>query len=585
MNPGDETCSKCGSKNSARTIDKVIQGWVGIQRFDDKDNFGIDLIRNGRAIRLLEKDAFFTWTNAEEETVTDYPVDSTFGRIIGEIHMDFVPVDYLKSDFQRTSPEWYTVMKALRGESSLRPEIAKDNNEPENNSPVYKLFQGYRRVRDFGTKDMYMGYWDEATGKPARISREVEKEYYEKFKKAVPGFGIKDDEEWWKLVEAAEQRPIADVKECPRDGFQNPESAEVCENCGYIFIPKTCVNKKCGKTIPYSAEVCPHCGWSQISEGEPWRCIKCHKKNPPEETVCRNCGLPKNKEDTFNFETLLANSNRTDELSIDNLSIPLPDHETMTSINLITHYMKPHYRFERNGIRIPVVTNITSNEFHIFIDASHPAVNSFQDRPEDYIAIELAKWIQETNISKINDYNRPLWLLSSLYYTVHNSVWRDRIELDQQETVAQINNFLQDIFSELPDLLEDKAEEIYENLDEREQSMVKVELFNNNLDIKNTENYIEDGAYLKYIPESLLSKLIGKYPEHFFDGNFWSDSYERLPISDHKMLEETKKAIVQKYTICLFDLLSYKNNRNPDADLTQKVNQTLKIITKKRTKS
>ena len=43
---------------------------------------------------------------------------------------------------------------------------------------------------------MYMGFWDLETDKPKRISREVEKEYYDKFLERVPGFG--DDSEWWK---------------------------------------------------------------------------------------------------------------------------------------------------------------------------------------------------------------------------------------------------------------------------------------------------------------------------------------------------------------------------------------------------
>src|SRR5262245_17821190 len=55
---GDKACPTCGA-SSFRTIEERIRGWVGIQRFDDPTEFGIDLIRNGRAIRIAEKAAFF----------------------------------------------------------------------------------------------------------------------------------------------------------------------------------------------------------------------------------------------------------------------------------------------------------------------------------------------------------------------------------------------------------------------------------------------------------------------------------------------------------------------------------------------
>src|SRR4030095_17166661 len=114
------TCPACGS-SSFRTIQERVRGWVGIQRFDDQTAFGVDLIRNGRAIRIDEKAAFFEFTDEFKKTTKDYPIDSPFGRIVGEIHLDHVPVDFLKQDFQRSSEEWQGAIEFLRGSSSLQP--------------------------------------------------------------------------------------------------------------------------------------------------------------------------------------------------------------------------------------------------------------------------------------------------------------------------------------------------------------------------------------------------------------------------------------------------------------------------------
>lgn len=570
-------CPVCKKKKTARTIDKKIYGWVGIQRYDSTNHFGIDLIRNGRAIRILEQAAFFKWADASGNTVNDYPIDNPYGRIIGEINMDFVPVDYLKTDFQRTSPEWGLAMKALRGESSLQPRYAQEHNEPENNSPIFKLYQGYRSVRDYGTKDLYMGYWDPVAKKPQRISRDIEAEYLDKFNKGVPGYGINDDEEWYKLVLQADQIPLEDIRDCPQCQVQNPLTSEICKNCGYIFDSKECVS--CNAKIPKSEIICPECGVRQeISEEGPWVCSICGWSNPPDEDECRRCENPRGSVNVFDLEKLLANANLIDGLSIENLTIPLPEDRSMTSIKLKTYYLKDPYRMERGKMRVPVYIHRTSSEFIVFIDPNHETFVTFQDRPEDYISMELARSIREEYSSSINDNNRAMWSLSNLYYLIQKNVWEDRVALSPQETLAQVNNYLSELYDKLPILLRDKAEEIFENCDEREQSVIQQEMIKNNIPTSKLEEKINNGEFLRFVPESMLIKLIEKYPEKFFDGNYWEDAYEKLSMPDLKILEETKSSIVRKYIICLNDLLSFKDFKNPDSDYTQKVNQTLKII-------
>ena len=50
-----------------------VRGWIGIQRFDDQSFFGVDLIRNGRAIRLAEKAAFFEFTDEFKKNIAGTP--------------------------------------------------------------------------------------------------------------------------------------------------------------------------------------------------------------------------------------------------------------------------------------------------------------------------------------------------------------------------------------------------------------------------------------------------------------------------------------------------------------------------------
>lgn len=54
----EDCCGQCGGVDF-KSIQERVRGWVGVQRFDDTDKFGIDVIRNGRTILVSEKDAFF----------------------------------------------------------------------------------------------------------------------------------------------------------------------------------------------------------------------------------------------------------------------------------------------------------------------------------------------------------------------------------------------------------------------------------------------------------------------------------------------------------------------------------------------
>ena len=108
-----------------------------------------------------------------------------------------------------------------------------------------------------------MGYWDPEKGKPERISRNVEREYYEKFRQKEPGYY--DDTEWWKLVEQADSPPAEELVECPECNAQNLQGHEICAICGHVLIGKSCINPECTRTIPRSAQSCPYCGISQSS--------------------------------------------------------------------------------------------------------------------------------------------------------------------------------------------------------------------------------------------------------------------------------------------------------------------------------
>lgn len=143
-----DRCAECDG-DDMQLRERRIHGWFGVQRYLDESDYGIDFLRNGRKIRIGDR-SLFSWENPNDGSqVPEYPVDipATQGRIVGEIHLDHVPVGYQKTDFNRESRDWRHAVVALRGEGPMRPKKAKTLGYPLNSSHLGEIFKGYQENR------------------------------------------------------------------------------------------------------------------------------------------------------------------------------------------------------------------------------------------------------------------------------------------------------------------------------------------------------------------------------------------------------------------------------------------------------
>lgn len=75
--------------------------------------------------------------------------------------------------------------------------------------------------------------------------------------------------------------------QCPRCGFQNPQTARFCMNCGSPTQPGQ-VCSRCGTANPVGARFCINCG-SQLQQTT-GKCSRCGSDTPPGAKFCLNCG-------------------------------------------------------------------------------------------------------------------------------------------------------------------------------------------------------------------------------------------------------------------------------------------------------
>ena len=176
--------------------EKRVTGWIGIQRYANPSDFGIDLIRNGRKIRMSDK-TFFSyddpWTNTP---VLQYPVDlgtTVGGRIVGELNVDFLPPTYQKNDFDRTDHSWRQLTDYICGSGPYLPKARKAAGFTDPvEAPIPLLANAYRRC-DPGTKCLYV---------PPTITKQLLAE----FRKGNPAY--QSDDLWFKAAQEADQKKI-----------------------------------------------------------------------------------------------------------------------------------------------------------------------------------------------------------------------------------------------------------------------------------------------------------------------------------------------------------------------------------------
>ncbi|WP_025847928.1 ATP-binding protein [Paenibacillus ehimensis] len=573
--PELDGCPSCES-SYIRTVEERITGWIGIQRFDNATLYGIDLIRNGRAIRVGEKSAFFEFVDDFKKTIYDYPADSNYGRIVGEIHLNHVPVDFLKQDFIRTSQEWIRAMSFLRGESSLQP---KQPNADRNESPVFKLYQGYRRVRTFGKIDMYMGYWDPDKNEPRRIDREVEQEYYEKFLRKEPGYF--DDTEWWKLVEQATTPPVEELPLCPYCGSQNIKEHDTCGSCGGILVPKNCINPDCMQEIPKSALLCPICGISQTPKiEEPWTCAICSTRNTADRGTCADCGSLRSAESTMSYDYLRKHSNKSDELSLPGCSVLLADGSYSSLVDVHTYITNGPIIPYGQKESIPLV--IFKGEFiEIFIDKSHMVFRNFRIRPEQMIAAEVALFIYDMNKQLSVKQYQGQHTLSNIEWQILKGKWSEVLEDNPEKIRSDIISFFNMLKESLPDMLDGIVADVFDDLNEDVKKALVINMMNKGEDISRIGEMKQDGTFLKYLDEEAVSSLFQAYPERFFDGLFWKTPYSQISGLPEAVIAPVRSRIKHTYGNCLADISGFARDRSPEPGISQRARMSLEYLLQK----
>ena len=191
---GEQNCPACGSSEDIVVRQRRVYGWLGVQRYLSSKEYGVDFLRHGRKIEVANRDLFF-WDEEEE-----YPIDDPRhrARIVGEIHLDHCRVTYMKDRFDRNDPAWDEMVQIVRGGGPLRPEKAEQAGFAPNNSPLFLLYQVFRRS---SPKPKVAGSYARLLIVPDNDrAEEMARRFYARETE------YQTDTKWWELVEEEDRK-------------------------------------------------------------------------------------------------------------------------------------------------------------------------------------------------------------------------------------------------------------------------------------------------------------------------------------------------------------------------------------------
>ncbi|MFC9500044.1 ATP-binding protein [Streptomyces sp. NPDC056982] len=456
-------CVECQSED-LELRSRKIRGWLGIQRYLDVSDFGIDFLRNGRKILVADK-SLFTWENIDtDESFVEYPIElpANQGRIVGEVHLDHVPVFYQKTDFDKTSRDWNDAVIVIRGDAPLQPEKARKREYSENGTPLALLFKGFRR-NDPGPKCLIPGNGDKATHEQAR-------KWGEDFRKGLPDYLT--DHIWYQAV--LDHQAIKDDVRNPGDQASQKNSAthELSKKTGLDdpLAPDQDESDRAAATIPSQ---------SRSTRGE-----------TDEERYAR-----------YRAESrmLLRGDFTLSSIGKRNVSI----YETSETLQAA------------DGIRVPcVIYTPRGPKIEIYVDGKHEVFREYGREPRDFAIAELADHLRTVSNTK----ERITALAAEVIRQLPDQRITDAALRERAEAILfRIRELLsplsaahaKDLWAKLPQegklLAEREAASLQSKLDWRAAT--------------------ESGEFASYLDGASIAELVRARPDLLLDGGVFTSTY------------------------------------------------------------
>jgi len=511
----DDACPNCNVKQSTLVRERVIEGWIGVQRFfsgttdSPKNHYGIDLVRNGRVIEELNKE-FFEIPIKDGSTRTDYPVEGNFkGRIVGSIEINFCPTEPEKSKFDRKNENWNGMLKAMRG-NGLRPRKTEEDHGEFIPTKLSKL------VSAWGTAKAELGYSPYKQLIPAKIQfdRDLKPKIDPKTKLPFQKADFQTPIEYAKKFFKGDMEYLNDdiwIKEIyDSDDFDPEKFHGNWKKENGINDKPVSIKCKHGK----DPEKCPNCKTKLCR----------HKKNP---LYCEHC----------NAKSIPIHWISDDELTGE-YSLEINGKKAAINVNAYVDIKESIN--SKNPLKLE---KVSATEYSVSYNNDHKMFETFKENPMDYLLIELA-----TSFYLIFGKKTP----SSECFAMLKENYCSYQRLDYYTVKLLANDFLKLIRNKVTSWNMNGS-----NIKEIREWVVEY-FIKNHETIEDAENSLESGDFVNIIPPSYLFEhvLTDQIPE-LCDGKFFQTSLKSATGGSKNYLISEIQSCLRK--ICYVESRSNKN--------------------------
>lgn len=482
--PGLGECKECHGKDLVQRSRKIY-GWLGVQRYLHRTDFGIDFLRNGRKILRHDK-RLFEWKDPNDpvsSTDVEYPVElGQGGRIVGEIHLDHVPVNYHKDAFEWNDRSWLSAINYLRGPGPLLPRRAQLLGYPDNDSPLGRLHRGYRR-NDAGVRCLIPG---DGQGPIHERTRVWAEKYYE-------GEGeYQTDEVWWEAVLFHEEEKLRRELEKQRKAATPGEAPTI----GSVLT-----------SLGLSAEGGPTNGEPSTSTG----------------AVTPRVETEQERLDRY----------RTRGIPIPSLNGDFGLVEMNRSVKLKTFDIKGQHLVDSAGAPTPVImVQEKGGEFTAFVDTSHAVFQEFAGDASDFVMLEVAQHLRVRSNSDM-----PLAQAVSLLKLRHLVDYK----IDQPQLVGRAQELLRGIRERMAASIKWNPDRAWQYLNPDERSSLESTMVSEGA-VGNLQLVKDSGDFVLYAPAMFIPRLVEEWPEGFLDGIVFQGPYQAIASAAARRISVGKVA-------------------------------------------
>jgi len=459
---------------------KRLKGWIGIQRYADPNDFGIDFIRNGRKVLISNKD-LFSWENPLTGTSKlEYPVElgtTLGGRIVGEVHVDYLLPTYQKNDFDRTDPSWRETVEALRGVGPILPQDRKAMGYTEpNTSPVGLLASAYRRV-DPGTKCLY-------------VDKNTSRILLDGFRRGDSDYA--SDDKWWRAAQEADKQTAT---KGAGTAAEVDEGVAVSDNPD-DYGPAT--------TPPPPAPAAPTKPAVPATPAAPAR---------PNDV-------------TSTLDTLMLKSTQvTSWTGLYAYGSTPPLHVKVWELSTD--------QIMRKGAGVPYMFFQDGVDCDFVYNPRHPILAQYPVEPRQILCLYLAERFKARD--KIADVGE---VYAALVQGRLQDLRVDRTSL-QEKAAGMFDRLRERLMDRLVGKKKETLDCVHESSGEVEETVMSL-LSNGPLAIKFQARDEEGFEALGHIPFRTLLRLVDRFPEYLFDGKVFAAPYSSLSLIDPQVTERAR---------------------------------------------